>query len=47
MNNHFNKVDMSTFIENGRILIKNKRRFMVFDDNGKFIGEVTFNNSNC
>ena len=35
---------MSTFLENGSILLKCRRRFMVFDPEGNFICEVTFNN---
>jgi hypothetical protein len=34
---------MSTFLENGLILVKLRRRFMVFNSNGSFIDEVEFN----
>ena len=35
---------MSTFLENGSILLKCRRRFMVFDYEGNFICEASFNN---
>ena len=31
---------MSTFVNDGNILIKCKNRFMIFADNGVFRGEV-------
>jgi hypothetical protein len=34
---------MSTFLENGLILVKLRRRFMVFNSNGSFIDEIEFN----
>ena len=34
---------MSTFLENGRILLKCKNRFHVFSNMGNFIDEVEFN----
>jgi hypothetical protein len=37
-----NWVDMSTFLNDGKILIKIRRRFMVFNINGEFIDEVEF-----
>jgi long-subunit acyl-CoA synthetase (AMP-forming) len=43
INDYLNWVDMSTFLEDGKILVKNRRRFMVFTNNGNFIDEVEFN----
>jgi hypothetical protein len=34
---------MSTFLTDGKILVKIRRRFMVFSSNGNFIDEVKFN----
>jgi len=34
---------MSTFIFDGKVLVKIRRRFMVFDAKGDFIDEVEFN----
>lgn len=34
---------MSTFLENGKIMIKIRRRFMIFTNDGAFIDEVEFN----
>ena len=34
---------MSTFLENGKILVKIRRRFMIFTGDGAFIDEVDFN----
>lgn len=34
---------MSTFLQSGKILIKIRRRFMVFNSNGAFIDEIEFN----
>lgn len=36
---------MSTFLEDGKILIKILNRFMVFTPNGGFIDEATFDDS--
>jgi hypothetical protein len=33
---------MSTYLEDGKILVKIKSRFMVFTANGAFIDEVVF-----
>lgn len=33
---------MSTFMENGNILVKCKNRFMMFANNGAFLSEVKF-----
>lgn len=44
LNDYQNYVDMSTFLENGSILLKCRRRFMVFNEEGNFICEATFNN---
>ncbi len=38
---------MSTFLDNGKILIRARRRFMVFTSSGAFIDEVEFNNTNA
>lgn len=43
INDFLNWVDMSTFLENGKILVKIRRRFMIFTGDGAFIDEVTFN----
>ena len=42
INDFQNYVDMSTFLENGNILLKIKERYMVFTQRGKFIDEVEF-----
>ena len=34
---------MSSFMSDGKILMKIRRRFMVFTGDGAFIDEVTFN----
>jgi hypothetical protein len=34
---------MSTFLENGKILVKIRRRFMIFTGDGAFIAETEFN----
>lgn len=34
---------MSTFLDDGKILIKIRRRFMIFTSDGAFIDEVEFN----
>jgi hypothetical protein len=43
VNDFQNFCDMSTFLENGLILVKLRRRFMVFNSNGSFIDEIEFN----
>lgn len=43
INDFQNYVDMSTFLEDGKILVKIRRRLMVFSGNGNFIDEVEFN----
>ena len=43
INDYLNWVDMSTFLESGKILIKIRRRFMVFTGDGAFIDEIEFN----
>jgi hypothetical protein len=45
INDFQNFCDMSTFLENGYILIKCRRRYMVFDSCGRFIDEIEFDNS--
>jgi hypothetical protein len=42
-NDFLNWVDMSTFLDNGKILMKIRRRFMIFKNDGAFIDEVEFN----
>ena len=36
------KVELSTFLVDGRILIKIAQRFMLFDPEGTFIDEIEF-----
>jgi len=36
------KVDMSTFLEDGKILVKIGQRFLLFDENGAFVDEIEF-----
>ena len=36
------RVNMTTFLENGQILMKVDNRFMIFDKDGEFIDEVEF-----
>lgn len=36
---------MSTFLEDGNILIRSRRRFMVFTKEGFFKDEITFNDN--
>mgnify|MGYP006089676223 CR=1 FL=1 len=43
INDYLNQVDMSTFLEDGKILMKIGKRFMVFTSNGAFIDETEFN----
>jgi len=43
LNDYLNWVDMSSFLDDGKILVKIRRRFMVFTGNGDFIDEVEFN----
>ena len=43
INDFLNWVDMSTFLENGKILVKIRRRFMIFTGDGNFIAETEFN----
>lgn len=43
INDFLNWVDMSSFLEDGKILMKIRRRFMVFTADGAFIDEVEFN----
>lgn len=40
--NRCDKCELSTFLENGDILLKVKHRFMIFNKNGDFIDQVTF-----
>ena len=42
MHDCFNGVDMSTFLDNGYILIKVFHRFLIFTELGVFVTEVTF-----
>ena len=43
INDYQDKVDMSTYMESGDILVKVFKRFMAFTANGCFIDEVEFN----
>ena len=43
INDFQNLVDMSTFLENGNILLKIRSRYMIFTQKGHFIDEVSFN----
>ena len=36
------KVDMSTFLDNGKILLKVGNRFLLFENDGEFVDEVEF-----
>jgi hypothetical protein len=42
LNDHSDWLDMSSFLDDGKILVKIRRRFMVFSRDGAFIDEVTF-----
>jgi hypothetical protein len=42
INDFMHLVDVSTFLTNGKILVKALRRFMVFGPDGKYIDEVDF-----
>ena len=46
INDYGNYVDMSTFLDDGNILIRSRRRFMIFTKEGFFKDEVTFNDDN-
>ena len=37
-----NKVDMSTFLHDGKIMVKIAQRYMLFDKNGEFIDQIDF-----
>ena len=37
-------VDMSTFLTGGQVLLRCRRRFMIFSNTGNYIDEVQFNN---
>jgi hypothetical protein len=43
LNDHSDWLDMSSFLDDGKILVKIRRRFMVFARDGAFIDEVEFN----
>jgi hypothetical protein len=43
INDYLNQVDLSTFLEDGKILMKIGKRFMVFTTNGAFIDETHYN----
>ena len=38
-------VDISSFMDNGKIFVKLQRRFMIFTKDGVFIDEADFDNS--
>ena len=42
INDFQNKVDASSFLGNGNILLKISNRFMIFSSDGNFITEATF-----
>lgn len=42
LNDPFGWLDLSSYLDDGRILIKVRRRFMVFSRNGAFLSEVSF-----
>lgn len=42
INDFMHLVDVSTFLGDGRILVKCLRRFMIFSPDGQFIDEVEF-----
>ena len=42
MNNFNNKIDFSTFLENGKIIIKNNYRYFIFTTSGIFIDQASF-----
>ncbi len=44
MNDFSNFVDMSTFLQGGQVLLRCRRRFMIFSSTGNYIDEVMFNN---
>ena len=37
-----NKCDMSTFLEDGKIMVKIASRFLLFHSNGSFIDQIEF-----
>ena len=43
VNDFSNYVDMSTFLPGGQILLRCRRRFLIFSSDGNFIDEVKFN----
>ena len=43
---HFRKVEMSTFLDENRLMIQIDYRYMIFNTTGVFIGEVTFDDIN-
>lgn len=43
VNDFLNRIDMSTFIEDSKILVKSGSRFLVFSSQGDFISGVHFN----
>jgi len=42
INDFMHLVDVSTFLQDGKILVKALRRFMIFDDEGQYVDEVDF-----
>lgn len=47
INDFGNYVDMSTFLEDGNILMRSRSRFMIFSKEGFFKDEITFNDDAC
>lgn len=42
INDFMHLVDVSTFLSDGKILVKALRRYMIFDEYGQYIDEVDF-----
>lgn len=42
INDFMHLVDVSTFLQDGKILVKALRRFMIFSDDAQYIDEVDF-----
>lgn len=42
MIDHMKKIDFSSFLENGNILLRCDHRYLVFDQDGYYLNEVIF-----
>ena len=42
MNDNMQKVDLSSFLENGYILLRCSHRYLIFDQDGYFLTQVIF-----